>query len=456
MFAKRLYKVSLFVLSLLLLFVSVICLQPTSAVVLSAATTGVSFTSPLSTPVATPLPASTPSLQARIAVQYIAVREGIPLTNLLIAHEHPRSFPLLGRQFMAFTIFDQAARRSFHVMVDLKDGNVVDDVATVEQAEADARRVKYGKLQPALYERLQTADTDEMLPVAIWVGGEYGRSRETLYDILADRYPEVHDALAHHLSPFDVHNPGLSQRIQSEYEQMHQADIATRLNPVVTYLKSQGTNAKTHFLLPSITVTLTKSAILELAKRDDVQTVYLVEGILQPALDSSMPTNHVAPLWSAGIIGTPITVAVVENGNVDPNNSFLHFSTVSPLISPNGAQNHTTRVASAAASFHSIYRGMAYGATILSAGEDGTASDIQLALNWALDRGTNVSNLSELFNSNTPDLEWLDRAFDYTTRVRQAAITVPAGNYRDQIIGSPAKAWNVITVGGINDQGDAD
>lgn len=78
---------------------------------------------------------------------------------------------------MAFTIFDQTAHRDFHLLVDLDDGRVVDDVTAIERAEAEARRAKYGKFHPLLYERLQTADDKEVLPVAIWVGGERGRSQ---------------------------------------------------------------------------------------------------------------------------------------------------------------------------------------------------------------------------------------------------------------------------------------
>ncbi len=423
------------------------------------------FTSPLppspllsANPFDSPLPPPAIEAHARIALQYITNREDIPLDTLLIAHQHRREYPLLGRQFMAFTIFDRATRCDFHLLVDLDDDSVVDDVAAVERAETEARRAKYGKLHPLLYERLQTADDKEVLPVAIWVGGERGRSREEVYALLARRYPQVRNALARHASPFDVDDPALARQIRAEYEHMRQEDIAARVQPLVGYFKNRGIAVETPYLLPSVIAALSKEEILALARREDVRTIYLVEGKVELELDTAVHTNRVAPVWSAlGIESLPkptipITIAIVEPGNVDWDNSFLHHTL--RLVSPNGETDHATQVASAAASFHNTYRGMAPGATILSAGSDDNASSLHFALNWAIDQGADVVNVSAGIANNAPDLEWLDRAFDYTARERQATIIKSAGNRRDEYITSPGKGWNVITVGGINDQGN--
>ena len=420
MCTKRSFKIALLGISLFtLLALTGHNLGVLAALVTPTPPSGGPFTSPLPTPPAGPIfpPTPTSSPQARIALRYIAEREGIPLGDLLVGYEHPRSYPLLGRQFMAFKIFDRVSRRSFALLVDLDDDGVVDDIETMDRAEAHARYAKYGKLQPLLYERLQTAGDEEVLLVAIWVGGERGRSREDIYATLASRYPQVQEALARHASPFDVGDPALARQIRAEYEQMCQEDVVARIRPLVSYLESQGTVVVVHHLLPSVTAALSKEAILALAGRDDVQTIYLVEGEEEPALSTAVPTNRVAPVWSTGIDGSDMTIAVVEHGNVDRDNSYLHHAPIR-LVAPNGEQDHATRVASAAASFHDTHRGMAPGATILSAGENGTMPDVQFALNWALDQGADVVNYSATFYNDTPDLEWLDRAFDYTARIR--------------------------------------
>ncbi len=253
-------------------------------------------------------------------------------------------------------------------------------------------------------------------------------------------------------------DPALARQIRAEYERMRQEDIAARIRPLVTYLESRGTVFETHYLLPSITTTLSKEAILALVRRDDVQTIYLLEGKEESALDAAVHTNRVASVWAAlGLEGVaeptiPNIIAIVENGNVDWDNSFLHH-TSTRLVAANGEIDHTTVVASAAASFHDTYRGMSPGATVLSAGTDGTMSGMHFALNWAIDNGADAVNISGVFYNNTLDLEWLDRALDYTSRERGATIMVAAGNHRNEYIASPGKGWNMITVGGINDQG---
>lgn len=53
----------------------------------------------------------------------------IPLVQLVVANEHRRECPELGRAFHAFSVLDTASRRFYTLMVDVKDQAVV-DVAT--------------------------------------------------------------------------------------------------------------------------------------------------------------------------------------------------------------------------------------------------------------------------------------------------------------------------------------
>lgn len=58
-------------------------------------------------------------------------------------------------------------------------------------------------------------------------------------------------------------------------------------------------------------------------------------------------------------------------------------------------------------------------------------------------------------DTNIPELNWNDVTFDYAAKSRSVTIVVLAGNSRNRHIGSPGKAWNVITVGGKNNQDTA-
>lgn len=132
------------------------------------------FDSPLPTPplptptLPAPTPTPLPSAEAQIALRYISEQYDIPVEELIIANEHDRQYAELGRAFRAFVVMEpQGKRRFFDLLVNLEDHTVVEDIAAVEQAEQDARRQKYGKLEPALYDRLQKAAEDELIEVSI-------------------------------------------------------------------------------------------------------------------------------------------------------------------------------------------------------------------------------------------------------------------------------------------------
>jgi hypothetical protein len=112
-----------------------------------------SFESPLPPPAPYTLPAI--SRYGEIALKYIAEQKGVSPAALLIEQEHPRSYPLLGREFMAFTILDTSDGQAFVLLVDVDSGAVEDDLSALEQANAEAHLARYGKLDPTLYERLQ-------------------------------------------------------------------------------------------------------------------------------------------------------------------------------------------------------------------------------------------------------------------------------------------------------------
>jgi hypothetical protein len=233
------------------------------------------FDSPLPTPTATLPPELSP--QAKIALEHIAKREGVAVTALMIDHEHPRNYSLLGRNFVAFTIFNTRNGQVYQMLVDIKSDEVIDDLSALEKANADAYLAKYGKLDPALYDRLQTVADDTELPVALWVLSNYESNQDKIYATLAAKYPEVQEALARNASPFDVADPALSEQIRKEYEERLRQEVESSRQALVTHLQEQQIVFEVHELLPSITVTAFKKKVLELAQREDVQMLYLVE-----------------------------------------------------------------------------------------------------------------------------------------------------------------------------------
>lgn len=406
----------------------------------------------------TPTPTSSPSQAAQRALTYIAKQEGIPIDALSIVADHSTEYPNLGRQFQVVTVLDTRPQgQVYKLLVDLRSGRVEEDVSALLAAEARAHQARYGKLQPALYERLQLLNEDETLPVAIWVAAGPGQSlaeqQATIFATLAAKYPEVQAAIDHLGKPMDVSDPELRQRIEDEYLALLTDQTDMRALPLVTELRRRGFAVTTYSGMPSFTAVLPKRLILELARRPDVSAIYLTEEEVQLELDSAVPTTLAPIVWSRGITGTGVTIAILENGNVDPNNNFLHHAPISRTTTA-GIDDHTTWVASDAVSFHSTYRGMAYGATVLSAGHEAPQADFVAGLQWAINQGSRIVNISEGYEADN-NVNWLDRAVDYWARSNFLAITKSAGNTGGSIT-TPGKAWNVITVGAADDNDDPD
>lgn len=415
------------------------------------------FDSPLPTPIPSPTPIPGPSEAAQKALAYIAQRKGVSLQELVIVTDHPTVYPNLGRKFQVVTILDtQPEGRFYNLLVDLDNGRIEEDLAAVREAEERAYLDRYGKLEPALHKRLQEIDDDEVLPVAIWVAGEPQRSQEELFAAVAAQFPEAQAALSRSGKPWDVADPELAARIKAEYNWLGAADTAIRIAPLLTHLKERGVEVTTYGTLPSVTVRLTKRQILELTQHDEVGMLYLIEERGREETDVAIPTDLVPIVWDRGFDGSGVTIAILEDGNIDPNVTCLDISDT--RNSPQGVQGHNTRVASVAACDHATYRGVAPGATLLDAGFDSTGwpgmtsqEEAVAALRWAVEspHTAPVVNISYGWERDN-NLRWTDRAFDYWARHEFVLIAKSAGNTGGSIT-SPGKGWNLLTVGGTDD-----
>lgn len=435
---------------------------------LSYAQEGGVFTSPLATPTvlegnnpfgsfpspSTPTPIPSPSAVGQRALQYVADRNKISVTDLIVVSEHTRDYPLTGQSFQAVTLLDRKTNRVFKLLVDPEGKTVLEDVTAVEQTERDAHQVKYGRMEPRLYEQLQTMKDDEMVDVAIWMVGVSKRSREEHYADLAAAYPEAEEALNRSGKPMDVGDYDLINKMEAEYVKLLNEDTQGQIQPLARYLEERGYKVITFEALPVIAVTLPKQVIQEIGLRDDVDAIYLDDEKEILLLDTASSSNRIPSVWQSGFEGNGIVIGIVEGGNVDftgpvvGGHNYLHQGTIRSGCTTWDSW-HKTMVASSAASYSSTLMGMAPEATIVDACTDGTSTDTITGLAWATNRADPI-NRSAVFNYNA-DMDWTDRAFDYWAHTGNDTIVVAAGNDPNGYIGSPAKGWNVITVGGSND-----
>lgn len=447
------------VLFLLLLVVVILCYTDLSV----ASDTGV-FRSPL----ANPLSSFDPSLH-NVAVQqlafseaaqkasaYIAQREGIPVEALTIASDHPTEYPALGRKFQVVTLVDtRFDGEVYKLLVDLSNGQIEEDIFALLAAEAQAYQARNNKLEPALYERLQVLEDDDIIPVAVWVKASSNKGlagqQQVAFATLVAKYPEAKIAVEQSGKPMDVEDPELAERIYAEYIELLNDETSVRTQPLIAELSQQGFTVVSYEGIPSFSVSLPKRMILDLAQHSDVSSIYLIEINKQFEMDSAAYTALAPTVWIRGYNGTGVNIAILDIGNVESNNPFL---TLLPDVRPEitNVSDHATHMANIAAGFHSAYEGIAPGAAILSTGEDGTQSDEIVALQWAFSHGAQLLSNSGGFEEDTV-LHWNDRAFDYWTRNLSRLVVKSAGNNSSGAyhLTSPGKAWNLITVGAIDD-----
>jgi hypothetical protein len=256
-------------------------------------------------------PQSTPSEAANLALEYITLRNNLSMETLVITADRTIHYPSLGGAYQVLTILDTSpGGEVYKLLVDLSNGQIIEDISAVRDAEKQAYLSKYGKLELILYERLQTLSDTDTLSVAIWITAQPGYSLEDLqaaaYAALADKYPEAKAAMKLSGLPMDVDDPELADQIEAEYYAMIEAAMEARVRPLLEELEQRGFNVTTYPGMPSITVVLPKSVIIELSNRDEVSFIYLIEGEPHNLLDMAVPNTLAQNVWVEGKTGNGV------------------------------------------------------------------------------------------------------------------------------------------------------
>jgi len=227
----------------------------------------------------------------------------------------------------------------------------------------------------------------------------------------------------------------------------------------------RGTKASYYYrLMPFVHMHATPDGLECLEADPDVVMIYQ-DLPVRAFLDTSPARIAVPPLWSEGLSGLGVRIAVVDTGidrgHPDLSDRILDATDFTGE-GPDDGHGHGTHCASVAAGSGSAsegrYRGIAPGAQVLSAkvlrnDGDGMMSDVMAGIEWAVDKGAQVISLS-LGGTGPSDgrdalSETCNAAVEYGV-----AVCVAAGNDgpRPYSIGAPGTAERVITIGACDDQ----
>jgi hypothetical protein len=189
----------------------------------------------------TPAPPVTPGVPdpspgALLAKAYVEQQYDIPLEALVVITDHRTDYAHLRRQYQAVTLIDNRAGGVFyHLLVDLENDEVTEDIAAVDSADAAARIARFGKLDPVLYEHLQTIQDEDAVAVIIWVAPIKGQVEAAVAAVstLEARYPEVAEAVARGTKPEAIEDRALAAQVTNEHFALMKEIEAERARPLL-------------------------------------------------------------------------------------------------------------------------------------------------------------------------------------------------------------------------------
>ena len=212
-------------------------------------------------------------------------------------------------------------------------------------------------------------------------------------------------------------------------------------------------------LTPTVAATMPAGTVFSLTDEQEIEFIWLDEEI-RTCLDRSLPAIGVPAVWAEGYRGLGIKVAVVDTGidRAHPDFSGRIIAGASfvdgDFQDDNGHGTHVASItAGTGAAQGNQYVGVApeaslYVARVLDGSGSGSMSGVMAGVEWAVDQGVQVINLS-LGGSGSSDGQ---DALSMTCNAAVAmgiVVCAAAGNAGPgaRTIGSPGAAADVITVG---------
>jgi len=384
--------------------------------------------------------AQAPANLRNVALQRAAKISGRSVSQLNVVNSAETQYRLQGKTVFDFKVMDEAG--AIYGITLNSSGQEVSS-AQLRTNEQAALTAQYGKLDPSLAQKLNSAPANQPMRVIIWLkeSSQAGASRPA---------PNANSA-----------SLASEAQVNAFFEQVdakRAAAVEPVVTPVASKLRNLGTNVSTEKYAPVVYANLAPNTIRQVGGWSEVLQVY-EDQKAEPSLEVARPTILANTVHSRGITGSGVRVGVIEvGGRIATNNPYL--TGVTQNTTSGCLSGHTTGVAGIIRSTHPTVRGIAPNASLWVGGScDGSISELQNrstdAANWDA-RALNLS-LGVLDGNLTPS--GFDRFYDNMVINQWRTVVIAAGNRggagcqqgTDGRVTSPALAYNVITVGNFND-----
>ncbi len=220
----------------------------------------------------------------------------------------------------------------------------------------------------------------------------------------------------------------------------------------------------TYKLVPATAMRVTPAGIEALSQDPTVDFIW-PDLPVHTWLDKSVPHINVPQVWNLGFHGEGMKIGVVDTG-IDPTHPDFagRIAAKTSLVGGDGTDDngHGTHVCSIAAGSGAAsegkYRGVApaaslYVAKVLDANGGGSTSGVMAGVEWAVDQGVHVINLSLGSDGSCDGTDALSTLCDQAVQQHGVVMCVAAGNAGPgaSTVGSPGCARWVITIGAVDD-----
>ncbi len=410
----------------------------------------------------TPIDAATPGTAAG-AADRLAAANGGRAADYRLVYERTAVVPGVGARLWAGKFLGPSGK----VLTVYRDA--AGDFGDAELLLADTRaalatRSAYARKADAALQRSVAAAASPLqrLPVAVWLAADPGSAVQAVIG----RHPEltwVGDRPV-------IDDLAALRAVRGElWQARHDAYALVQSQARQQVAALGGTLAYASTSAPLVFVDLPAGQVAALADDDGVSSIGL-EQPWQPTMSSAGPTVDANWTSGSGDQGTGVRYAVVEYNNVRGTGDLAgkvvasHSTSGTLAYTAGGQFDHPTWVAGAVAGQSTTYRGVAPGALIVSSGTGGYSPSVTYdraviaAADWAVAPGggdADVINTS-LVQDTATGAEEARRYFDSIVDEDGRLAVSAAGNYvnfSSWTVGSPGRAWNVLTVGGTDDRG---
>jgi putative cell wall-binding protein len=418
-------------------------------------------------------PAAAADPPAAAGARHLSETKGGSPNDFELVYERTAAVAASDAELWSGKYLDHRTGEIHLVHVDLRNGTMAGPRLPEEPlaVDADARgaleRKADAELLAAVAERTSgrvaaASATDDEVPVGVWLGVD----AEAAEQAVIARHPE----LAWDGGRPMVENLETARMIRAELREARAPARQAALERLTSDVaKLGGTVGYASTSAPLAYVDLPADRVAALAELPAVETLGL-ERSWGTTMSSAGPAVQANWTSGSGDQGNGVRVAVVEYHNVRNSGDIAgrvvasHSTSGSLAYTGGSTFDHPTWVAGAIASRSGTYPGVAPGALIVSSSTGGGGASVTrdrqiiAAADWAAGAGdADIINAS-IGQDTATGSEEARRYFDAIVELDGRLPVAAAGNYvtfGHWNILSPGSAYNVLTVGGIDDRGTA-